>query len=151
MKYPVYVNDSYQASMMDQNYRDTYAICSCGYIEANKSTDFDCHNETCQEKVAWQWRPLSYDYLTDQTTKIMHTPIHYYYKVQWQTSLRCSFCARAPKDTVHVTCRANWPISPFTEVTTLIEPNMNSDYSQCFSVAMGPDEIFCEAHWLDMK
>ena len=153
MPTPTFVFESVQEGMIERafpQWKDVYSVCTCGYVQMNLPKDTDeFHNETCGMSVRWQWAPLPYKAITGEITPITHSLVHYYLRTANQTSLRCSYCADAPDSPVHAKCKATW--ATFPEEVGIPEPRMNHTNTICYEPPMGPEEPYCEAHWLDMK
>lgn len=130
-----------------------YTLCTCGFRLLDEGTDYmaeEFHNEICERRTSWQWISMPASAVVpDEFNGMFKFPVHYYYAMPGQTSLRCSFCADAPTSPLHKNCSATWPVSYVEE--GLGEPNMNSSQTRCFELAMSSSEEYCEHHWLDLK
>lgn len=127
-------------------------VCSCGFKTHDVYRMVDqLHAENCTKRPVWKRVELTIKEVTGRiaTVGFLKHLKHYYRRSPYQTSLRCSSCADAPTSPVHVTCEANWPVSELVEQDMGREPNMTS--RGCWEPAMGPEEPYCEFHWLDLK
>jgi len=144
-----FVFEDVQRSMVERGFNgwgDVYRVCRCGYIEENIPRDSDHHHdELCDERPSWQWAPLRYTELTGALTEFLKDLVHYYYVDSSQSSLRCSYCAHAPNDTIHATCKATW--DSFYEIEDLDgSPHMNQSRTKCYELANSSIDPYCRYH-----
>lgn len=105
----LFVSDTSQDAMIRNNFpsfEGVYALCGCGYREMDVPQDSDeGHFAACDVMTTtWKWHPLKEADCTPEYAGMLKDRVHYYFRDERQTSLRCSYCADAPTSTIHVTC-----------------------------------------------